>query len=95
MAKTEIKPQLIFYTAVDQGDGSAAVEFFEAQDCIDLLADADPERYAIGEGGGSFTVVGEHDLEVRTMASVLAQTSGSDIDEFEDEEFEDDDAADD
>ncbi len=43
----------LYYTGVDNGDGSIGVEFFDSQECIDLLEETDPERYR-GEGGGWF-----------------------------------------
>ena len=45
----------IYYTAVDNGDGSLGVEFFESQECINRLEDTLPEYYR-GEGGGYFDV---------------------------------------
>jgi hypothetical protein len=62
----------IYYTGVDGGDGSISVEFFESQECIDLLEEAIPEYYR-GEGGNSFTVTGETDLEVTTLEEVKEQ----------------------
>lgn len=44
---------IIYYTGVDNGDGSLGVEFFDCRKAIDLLEQYDCERYR-GEGGGQF-----------------------------------------
>lgn len=43
----------IYYTGVDQGDGSLSVEFYDSQEAIDYLESEVPEYYR-GEGGGYF-----------------------------------------
>lgn len=48
----------IYYTAVDNGDGYARVEFFSNKECIRELEDLEPEYYR-GEGGGYFDITGE------------------------------------
>lgn len=48
----------VYYTAIDSGDGSLRVEFFDSKECITLLEEYDLEG-ARGEGGGSFQVEGE------------------------------------
>lgn len=73
----------IYYTSCNNGDGSSSTEFFESQDCINLLEEHDPESYAGGEGGSSFTVVEDGgwgdiseilpDLRIRTMVEIKAQ----------------------
>lgn len=44
----------IYYTTVNQFDGSYGVQFFDSQECIDILEDCDSDAYSCGEGGGSF-----------------------------------------
>ena len=64
----------VYYTTSDGGDGSSSVQFFESQECIDLLEDYDPEGYASGEGGGWFDVEGTiTGITIKTLASVLDQ----------------------
>lgn len=48
----------IYYTSTNNGDGSSSVQFFDSQECIDTLEDADPETYYGGEGGCYFDVEG-------------------------------------
>lgn len=45
----------IYFTGVDNGDGSIGVEFFDCFEAIELLEEVDYERYR-GEGGGYFEV---------------------------------------
>jgi hypothetical protein len=60
----------IFFTGVDGGDGSISVAFYDSQECIDLLEEHDPESHR-GEGGGSFTVIGEVEgLNIETIEDV-------------------------
>lgn len=60
----------IYYTAVDCGDGSLSVNFYDSHECIDLLEEYDLEG-ARGEGGGSFTVDGDiHGLTIETIEDV-------------------------
>lgn len=47
-----------FYTARDNGDGSASIEWFESQDAIDFAESEWPEEYGAGEGGGWIEVDG-------------------------------------
>lgn len=61
----------IYYTAVDNGDGSLGVEFFESQECINLLEDNYPEYYR-GEGGGYFDVEGSFDKHIISIREVKA-----------------------
>ena len=57
----------IYYCGVDGGDGSIWVEFWESQECIDLLEEHDCE-YHRGEGGGSFEVNGTvSGIEIQTL----------------------------
>lgn len=65
----------IYFTGTDGGDGSLGVEFFDSQECIDLLEEQDYERYR-GEGGGYFEVIGASSIsfrgiEIQTLAQVL------------------------
>lgn len=70
----------IYYTAVDNGDGSLGVKFFDT-DCVAKLDSADPEAYR-GEGGSWFelpdntevnnlTIITE--AEVNELLSVTAE----------------------
>lgn len=43
----------IYYTGVDNGDGTLGVEFFDAKETIEMLEEHDFERYR-GEGGFYF-----------------------------------------
>lgn len=72
----------IYYTGVDCGDGSISVEFFESQECIDLLEEHEPESYR-GEGGRWFDVDGSISIttQITTLKEVKARIA-------EDEEFE-------
>jgi hypothetical protein len=47
----------IYYTAVDCGDGSLSVNFYDSQEAIDLLEEYDLEG-ARGEGGSYFDIEG-------------------------------------
>lgn len=71
----------VFYTAVDCGDGSCNVEFYESQECIDLLEEHDPECYR-GEGGGWFDVESISGISITTLDEVKANVE-------EDEDFDD------
>ena len=44
----------IYYTGVDNGDGSLGVVFFDSKEAIEYLEEFNPETYR-GEGGGQFT----------------------------------------
>jgi hypothetical protein len=46
----------VWYTTRDGGDGYASVSFFESQEGIRILEEADPETYGCGEGGSWFEV---------------------------------------
>lgn len=60
----------IYYTGTDGGDGSLGVQFFESQECIDLLEEHDMETYR-GEGGGWFDVEGTiFGIEIQTLDQV-------------------------
>jgi hypothetical protein len=66
----------IYYTGIDQGDGSVGVGFYESQQCIDLLEEHDPESYR-GEGGGSFQVDGEiRGIYIQTLEEVKEEING-------------------
>jgi hypothetical protein len=44
----------IYMTTCDGGDGSASIEFYESQECIDWLEsdeNEDSDYYQMGEGG--------------------------------------------
>jgi hypothetical protein len=60
----------IYYTAVDQGDGSLGVRFYESQECIELMEQYDLEGFR-GEGGFFFDVEGSHNIDVKTMDDVV------------------------
>ncbi len=63
----------IYFTASNNGDGSASVEFFESKECITLLEEADPEGYGMGEGGGCMVFDGTQPpdgITVETLESV-------------------------
>jgi hypothetical protein len=61
----------IYYAGKNNGDGSIGVEFFESQECIDLLMETDPEAYGGCEGGGFFTTYsGVSDICVVTLDEV-------------------------
>ncbi len=65
----------VFYTGSDGGDGSIGVEFYDSQECIDLLEEALPEDYR-GEGGGWFDVEGEiTGINIQTMNDVRQHVS--------------------
>lgn len=77
----------IYYTGTDQGDGSLGVEFWESQECIDLLEEYDFE-YHRGESGGSFTVDGTiTGIHIQTMED--AKQYLEDMGLLEDEENDD------
>jgi hypothetical protein len=62
--------QTIYYTGSDNGDGSVSVQFYESQECIDLLEEKDPESFR-GEGGGCFTVEGSIvGIDIQTIDDV-------------------------
>ncbi len=68
-----MEPLKIYYTGVDQGDGSLGVEFFLDYHLIELLEEAEPEAYR-GEGGGCFMVTGGiSGMQIRTVTEVLEQ----------------------
>lgn len=66
----------IFYTGVDNGDGSIGVEFYNSRECIEFLELNLPESYR-GEGGGSFEcdnfslVVGNFDDAIEQVKGML------------------------
>lgn len=64
----------VYYSAVDHGDGSIGVRFYESQECIDLMEKYDLEGFR-GEGGGYFDVFGEHTIDVQTKEGVLQNLS--------------------
>lgn len=60
----------IYYTAVDQGDGSMNVEFFDDPNSIRLLEEFIPEYYR-GEGGSYFDVDSQPiNITIETLESV-------------------------
>jgi hypothetical protein len=67
----------IYYTTVNGGDGSAWVEFFESQECINLLEQEDPETYGMGEGGDWFDVDGTiTGIRIKSLAQVQKELNG-------------------
>lgn len=61
----------IYYTAMDCGDGSLHVRFFDDQRCIDLLEEHMPETYR-GEGGSYFDC-DNFSANVDTLKEVLEE----------------------
>lgn len=73
----------IFYTTVDNGDGSSSVQFFDSKECIKFLEDVDPEGYHAGEGGSWFDIEGTiSGITILTMNDVLEEYD----DDFEEED---------
>jgi hypothetical protein len=69
----------IYFTGVDNGDGSISVSFYESQECIDLLEEHDPECHR-GDGGGQFTVEGEIEgIEIETLEDVRGYLRDMDL----------------
>ena len=50
--------KIMYYTTIDNGDGSSSTRFFESQECIDYLEDVNPEAFGAGEGGSWFEYEG-------------------------------------
>lgn len=62
----------IYFMAVDHGDGSLGVAFYESKKCIELLEKHDPECYR-GEGGGCMVFDGldvPNGITVQTLEEV-------------------------
>ncbi len=69
----------VYYTTCDGGDGSASVEFYDSQECINYLESDeywDSDSYQAGEGGGWFEVPDGTEVKVnsyhgiRTLADI-------------------------
>lgn len=76
----------MYYTTVNNGDGSSSVEFFYDRESIELLEEHDPETYSGGEGGGSFQYSGDlvfayEWLEPQTLEQVKADILGGEEEE--------------
>jgi hypothetical protein len=71
----------LYYTTSNNGDGSASVEFFEEQKCIELLEEADPETYGMGEGGSWMEVPDGTEItgiEIRSLEETERAVANSD-----------------
>lgn len=79
----------LFYTTVNAGDGSYYTRFFDSEECVNLLAEHDPEAYSDGDGGPaeSFEVVIDGtfefsevfpDLKISTLEQVKAEIADID-----------------
>ena len=62
----------VFYTGVDNGDGSVSVAFFDSQMCIEVMEEFDPEAYR-GEGGFYFEADNIVGLDIHTIEDVIMQ----------------------
>lgn len=59
----------IWYTGIDNGDGSLDVGFYNSQECIELLEKTFPESFR-GEGGNYFFVGDYHNLVIASIEDV-------------------------
>lgn len=75
----------VYFTTSNNGDGSSSVHFYDSQECIERLEEADPEGYSQGEGGGWFVIEGDiTGITVDTMADVEQYISDMDFDDDQD-----------
>ncbi len=78
--------KIMYYTTIDNGDGSSSTRFFESQECIDYLEDVNPEAFGAGEGGSWFEYEGTISIIPETLQEVMEEYPRNEEEDSEDDE---------